>query len=110
MRLPHGAAGLHRPGRADHHRRPLRDPRTLYSGAQRIHHQWPDSRLITLPNAIQHGIYAEYGNACADHQVNTYLATSRLVAAAARPSAHALLTRGTLSQGAPCPCSAQWAR
>lgn len=54
------------------------DPRTPYSGAQRIHHQWPNSRLITLPNAIQHGIYAEYGNACADHQVNTYLSTGSL--------------------------------
>ena len=54
------------------------DPRTLYSGALRIHHQWSRSRLVTVSGAIQHGVYAEYGNACADHQVNTYLATGRL--------------------------------
>lgn len=54
------------------------DPRTLYSGALRIRHQWSESRLITVPGAIQHGVYGEYGNACVDKRVNAYLATGRL--------------------------------
>jgi pimeloyl-ACP methyl ester carboxylesterase len=54
------------------------DPRTLYSGALRVRRQWSHSRLITLPGVIQHGVYGEYGNACADQQVNAYLATGRL--------------------------------
>ncbi|GCB48998.1 hypothetical protein SNL152K_6328 [Streptomyces sp. NL15-2K] len=54
------------------------DPRTIHAGAVRIRDQWSRSRLITLPGAIQHGVYGEYGNACADRQVNVYLDTGKL--------------------------------
>ncbi|MEU0402836.1 alpha/beta hydrolase [Streptomyces sp. NPDC006197] len=54
------------------------DPRTLSSGALTLREQWPSSRLLTVDGARQHGLYGEYGNACVDEQVNTYLSTGRL--------------------------------
>lgn len=54
------------------------DPRSIHPGALRVRNQWSESRLITLPGAIQHGVYGEYGNACADKQVNAYLAIGKL--------------------------------
>ncbi|MFE7330572.1 alpha/beta hydrolase [Streptomyces sp. NPDC057565] len=54
------------------------DPRTLYAGAEAMHKQWPSSRLLTVNGARQHGLYGEYGNACVDERVNTYLRTGRL--------------------------------
>ncbi|MFD8012663.1 alpha/beta hydrolase [Streptomyces sp. NPDC058955] len=56
------------------------DPRTLYAGAEAMRDQWPSSRLLTVAGARQHGLYGEYGNACIDQQVNTYLRTGRLPA------------------------------
>ncbi|MET8825675.1 alpha/beta fold hydrolase [Streptomyces sp. NPDC004610] len=54
------------------------DTRTRYESAQQVRAQWPSSRLVTVAGARQHGIFGEYGNACADRQVNTYLDTGRL--------------------------------
>ncbi len=54
------------------------DPRTVYSGARRVRERWSRSRLVTVPGALQHGIFGEYGNTCADRQVNAYLADGRL--------------------------------
>ncbi|MFC8125631.1 alpha/beta fold hydrolase [Streptomyces sp. NPDC057302] len=54
------------------------DTRTTYSGARQVRERWSRSRLVTLPGAHQHGIYGDYGNACADAQVNAYLADGRL--------------------------------
>ncbi|MFE6159249.1 alpha/beta fold hydrolase [Streptomyces sp. NPDC056486] len=54
------------------------DTRTTYSGAQQVRERWSRSRLVTLPGARQHGIFGEYGNACADAQVNAYLTDGRL--------------------------------
>ncbi|WP_037880936.1 alpha/beta hydrolase [Streptomyces sp. NRRL F-5727] len=54
------------------------DPRTLYAGAEAVRDQWPSSRLLTVEGSRQHGLYGEYGNACVDQQVNTYLRTARL--------------------------------
>ncbi|MFE0700837.1 alpha/beta hydrolase [Streptomyces sp. NPDC058872] len=56
------------------------DPRTLYAGAGAMRDRWPSSRLLTVEGARQHGLYGEYGNACVDRQVNTYLRTGRLPA------------------------------
>ncbi|MFJ1969258.1 alpha/beta hydrolase [Streptomyces sp. NPDC087903] len=56
------------------------DPRTLYTGAEAMREQWPSSRLLTVEGARQHGLYGEYGNACVDERVNTYLRTGRLPA------------------------------
>ncbi|WP_320774493.1 alpha/beta hydrolase [Streptomyces sp. CRN 30] len=56
------------------------DPRTRYPGALRMRERWPSSRLVTVPDALQHGVYAEFGNTCADRQVNACLATGRLPA------------------------------
>ncbi|WP_190086110.1 alpha/beta fold hydrolase [Streptomyces longisporoflavus] len=54
------------------------DTRTTYAGARQVRDRWSHSRLVTLPGANQHGIYGEYGNSCADTQVNSYLADGRL--------------------------------
>ncbi|MEU9336937.1 alpha/beta hydrolase [Streptomyces sp. NPDC048290] len=54
------------------------DTRTRYESARQVRAQWPSSRLVTVAGAGQHGIFGEYGNACADRQVNTYLDTGRL--------------------------------
>ncbi|MFI6382858.1 alpha/beta fold hydrolase [Streptomyces sp. NPDC050658] len=54
------------------------DTRTTYAGARRMRAQWSKSRLITLPGALQHGVYSDYGNACTDRRVNTYLDTGKL--------------------------------
>ncbi|MFD7620714.1 alpha/beta hydrolase [Streptomyces sp. NPDC059802] len=56
------------------------DPRTLYAGAEAMREQWPSSRLLTVEGARQHGLYGEFGNACVDGRVNTYLRTGRLPA------------------------------
>ncbi|MFE6101101.1 alpha/beta hydrolase [Streptomyces laurentii] len=56
------------------------DPRTGYAGARDLRAQWPSSRLLTVKGARQHGLYGEYGNACVDDSVNTYLRTGRLPA------------------------------
>ncbi|WP_201300764.1 serine hydrolase [Streptomyces sp. HF10] len=56
------------------------DPRTLYSGAERVHRGWPGSRLITLHDADQHAVFGIFGSACVDDAVNAYLATDRLPA------------------------------
>ncbi|MFJ6661778.1 alpha/beta hydrolase [Streptomyces sp. NPDC091377] len=53
------------------------DTRTAYSGARQVREQWSSSRLVTV-KAGQHGVFGEYGNACADGQVNAYLATGEL--------------------------------
>ncbi|MFH8476498.1 alpha/beta hydrolase [Streptomyces sp. NPDC018000] len=53
---------------------------TLYAGAEAMRKQWPSSRLLTVKGARQHGLYGEYGNACVDKRVNTYLRTGRLPA------------------------------
>ncbi|WP_037895905.1 alpha/beta fold hydrolase [Streptomyces sp. NRRL S-920] len=54
--------------------------RTTYSGARQVREKWSRSRLITVPDANQHGVYADYGNACADKGVNAYLDTGKLPA------------------------------
>ncbi|MER7952495.1 alpha/beta hydrolase [Streptomyces sp. NPDC096079] len=56
------------------------DPRTLYAGAEDLREQWPSSRLLTVKGARQHGLYGEYGNACVDARVTSYLSTGRLPA------------------------------
>ncbi|APY84683.1 hydrolase [Streptomyces alfalfae] len=54
------------------------DTRTVYSGARQVRERWSHSRLVTVPGARQHGVFGEYGSACADGQVNAYLADGRL--------------------------------
>jgi hypothetical protein len=54
------------------------DTRTVYSGARQVRDRWSRSRLVTVSDARHHGIFGEYGNACADRQVNAYLADGRL--------------------------------
>ncbi|WP_409062206.1 alpha/beta fold hydrolase [Streptomyces sp. SYP-A7185] len=54
------------------------DTRTTYAGARQVRERWSRSRLVTVPDAHQHGVYGEYGNVCADAQVNAYLADGRL--------------------------------
>ncbi|MEJ3744010.1 alpha/beta hydrolase [Actinomycetes bacterium KLBMP 9797] len=53
------------------------DPATLYRYAQAMHRALPASRLLTLDARI-HAVYANYGNACVDGQVNAYLASGVL--------------------------------
>ncbi|MGW7271959.1 alpha/beta fold hydrolase [Streptomyces sp. NPDC054864] len=54
------------------------DTRTTYAGARQVRERWARSRLVTLPGAKQHGIYGEYGNSCADTQINAYLSSGTL--------------------------------
>lgn len=54
------------------------DTRTSYPGARQVRERWSRSRLVTLTGAKQHGVYGEYGNSCADAQVNAYLADGAL--------------------------------
>ncbi|KUF17091.1 alpha/beta hydrolase [Streptomyces silvensis] len=56
------------------------DPRTDHEGALALHRTLPSSKMITLRGADRHGVYAEYGNACVDGAVNSYLATGKLPA------------------------------
>jgi hypothetical protein len=49
------------------------DTATTYRGAQALHRLMTGTRLLTLREAIAHGIYGEYGNACVDARVNAYL-------------------------------------
>ncbi|MFF8695105.1 alpha/beta hydrolase [Streptomyces sp. NPDC015144] len=56
------------------------DPRTTYRGTLALHAKLPGSRLVTLPGALRHALYGEYGNACVDARVNSYLATGKLPA------------------------------
>lgn len=50
------------------------DPRTVYANAGALQDKLSGSRVVTVPNANHHGVYGEYGNACADATVNAYLA------------------------------------
>ncbi|MBW5421382.1 alpha/beta fold hydrolase [Streptomyces sp. BG9H] len=56
------------------------DTRTTYAGARQVREKWSRSRLLTVPGANQHGVYADYGNACVDKRVNAYLDTGELPA------------------------------
>ncbi|MFI7273072.1 alpha/beta fold hydrolase [Streptomyces sp. NPDC049879] len=56
------------------------DPRTIHPAAEALRERWPSSRLLTVTGARQHGLYGEYGNACVDTRVTTYLRTGRLPA------------------------------
>ncbi|GAA3201524.1 alpha/beta hydrolase [Actinocorallia longicatena] len=48
------------------------DPATAYSGAVNAHKKYKNSRLITVVNEGDHGIYAS-GNGCVDNIVEAYL-------------------------------------
>ncbi|MEO3752261.1 alpha/beta fold hydrolase [Streptomyces sp. B6B3] len=55
------------------------DPRTVYERTLDMREDlWPSARLVTLDGAHQHGVYGEYGSACADGLVNAYLRTGQL--------------------------------
>ncbi|URN08343.1 alpha/beta hydrolase [Actinomadura madurae] len=56
------------------------DTATTYEGSKAMHRALTGSRLLTLRGTIAHGIYGEYGNACVDAKVNSYLATGVLPA------------------------------
>ncbi|WP_109507137.1 alpha/beta hydrolase [Nocardioides speluncae] len=54
------------------------DPRTIYPNAAELRDALSSrSRVVSVPGN-HHGVYAEYGNACADATVNSYLASGRL--------------------------------
>ncbi|MFD7509002.1 alpha/beta hydrolase [Streptomyces sp. NPDC059853] len=53
------------------------DTRTPYEGTVKMRAEWPSSTLITL-DAMHHGVYGFYGNACVDDLVNDYLRTGVL--------------------------------
>lgn len=48
------------------------DTQTIYTGAMNLHRAMTGSRLLTLKNAVQHGVYFT-GSTCADSAVNHYL-------------------------------------
>jgi pimeloyl-ACP methyl ester carboxylesterase len=56
------------------------DTRTIYAFSQGLHQVMTGSRLLTLRDAAVHAVYANYGNACVDHDVNAYLASGTLPA------------------------------
>ncbi|GAA0593470.1 alpha/beta fold hydrolase [Kribbella sandramycini] len=49
------------------------DPRTLYANAAVLRQGISGSRVLTLQGARKHGVFGEYGNACADGKVIAYL-------------------------------------
>lgn len=49
------------------------DPATLYESGLAMRQALSGSRLVTLRGARIHAVYANYGNACVDGQVNAYL-------------------------------------
>ncbi len=53
------------------------DPATPLEGARRAHENFAGSRMITVTNEGDHGIYAG-GNGCVDHLVNAYLVDNRV--------------------------------
>jgi pimeloyl-ACP methyl ester carboxylesterase len=55
------------------------DTQTIYSGALALHRALTGSRLVTLKNAFQHGVYFG-GSRCADSVVNRYLLDGHLPA------------------------------
>ncbi|MFK4088086.1 alpha/beta fold hydrolase [Kribbella sp. NPDC020789] len=54
------------------------DPRTLHENAAILRQAISGSRTLTVANARKHGIFGEYGNACADEKVVTYLFSGTL--------------------------------
>ncbi|WP_067462281.1 alpha/beta hydrolase [Actinomadura macra] len=54
------------------------DIATTYRGSRSLHRLMTGSRLLTLRDAIAHGIYGEYGDTCIDEKVNAYLRTGTL--------------------------------
>ncbi|GGJ79369.1 hypothetical protein GCM10011583_08680 [Streptomyces camponoticapitis] len=56
------------------------DTATTYRGSRAMHRLLTGSRLLTVRGVIGHGMYGEYGNACVDAEVNTYLKSGDLPA------------------------------
>lgn len=56
------------------------DPRTLYANAAILRKGISNSRVLTVQNARKHGVFGEYGNACADQKVTSYLISGNLPA------------------------------
>ncbi|WP_405056622.1 alpha/beta hydrolase [Kribbella sp. NBC_01505] len=54
------------------------DPRTAYENAAVLKKSISDSRVLTVKNARKHGVFGEYGNACADQKVISYLFSGKL--------------------------------
>ncbi|GAB2575310.1 alpha/beta hydrolase [Kribbella endophytica] len=54
------------------------DPRATYPMARKLHQALTGSRMVTVRDARKHGVFGEYGNACADRKVINYLATGKL--------------------------------
>ncbi|MFC9690566.1 alpha/beta fold hydrolase [Kribbella sp. NPDC056951] len=54
------------------------DPRTLYGNAAVLRKGISNSRVLTVQNARKHGVFGEYGNACADQKVMSYLFSGKL--------------------------------
>jgi len=56
------------------------DPRTIYPNAAVLRKAIGGSRVLTVRNARKHGVFGEYGNACADQTVVSYLFSGTLPA------------------------------
>ncbi len=56
------------------------DPRTIYPNAAVLRKSLSGSRVLTVQNARKHGVFGEYGNACADQKVVAYLFSGKLPA------------------------------
>lgn len=54
------------------------DPRTDHEGTVALRGMLPSSRMITLKDAVRHGVYGYPGSGCVDAKVNAYLATGKL--------------------------------
>ena len=58
-----------------------RDPATPVEGARRAHARFAGSRMLTVTNEGDHGVYVGAGNRCVDRQVDAFFLTGALPAA-----------------------------